>query len=402
MIGRNRVVITGLGVLAANGIGKEAFWNSLLAGESGVGPITLFDPSELSCQIAGEVKNFDPLDFIDATLKPRRMGRFSQLSFAATTLALEDAGLTVDELQTCVSIPIVLGVSTSDFNTILDKPRAYSTPTLIPHSPASSIATILGLNCEMVTLSNACTSGLDAIAYAANLLKSGKADIAIAGGTDSSITKKSMEFLCRGNMLPTTMNETPQRASRPFDLHRAGGILAEGSGILVLETEERALERGARIYAEILGSGTRTDFSKKGDTRTLSAAMHNAMANANLSPSEIDYINAHAPSDPYIDYMETAAIKDTFERHAYNLAISSIKGATGNPLGAGGSLQCVSTALSIHGKCLPATTNYKTPDPDCDLDYVPGESRHQHIGHAMVNSRGVSGNTSSLILKAHS
>lgn len=401
MIGRNRVVITGIGVLAANGIGKEAFWNSLLAGKSGIGPITLFDASDLSCRIAGEVKDFNPLEYIDAIHKPKRMGRFSQLAFAATNLAIEDACLTGDALRTFDPVPVVMGVSTSDVGILLERPKAYSTSSLIPHAPAASAAAIFGLNCEIMTLSNACTSGIDAIAHAVSLLERGKADIALAGGTDSSITRKSMEFLIQGNMLPTKMNDSPGEASRPFDLHRDGGLLAEGSCILVLETTESAMERGAHVYAEILGYGTRTDFSTSRAEAALSRAMQMALSNSRLQSKQIDYINAHAPSDPFVDLMETNAIKATFKQIAHTIPVGSIKGAIGNPLGAGGSIQCASTALAISNKCLPATVNHKTLDPHCDLDYISEGPRHQNIEHAMVNSRGVSGNTSSLILKAY-
>lgn len=402
MIGRNRVVVTGIGVLAANGIGKDAFWNSLLAGQSGIGPITQFDASELPCQIAGEISDFDPLDFIEASLKPRRMARFSQLSLSAALLAIEDAGLSVSALKLRPSLSVILGVSTSDFDTILEAPKAYSTSALIPHASAATVAATLGLNCEMVTLSNACTSGLDAIAHGADLIRKNKADMVLAGGSDSSITKKAMEFLCRGNMLPTSMNACGERASRPFDLRREGGILAEGSGVMVLESEESALERGSHIYAEVLGSGSRTDYTSKGNVSALSTAMTMALLNSNICHEQIQYINAHAPSDPYVDYMETMAIKAAFNNHAYKLAVSSIKGSTGNPLGAGGSLQCIATALSIEHKCLPPTANYETSDPDCDLDYVSRIARNLDVECAMVNSRGVSGNTSSMIFKAYS
>jgi 3-oxoacyl-[acyl-carrier-protein] synthase II len=401
VVGRNRVVITGIGVLAANGIGKDAFWNSLLAGESGIGPITQFDADGLACKIAGEINDFDPLNFIEARLKPQRMARFSQLAISATMLALEDANISVETLRSFSPLPMIIGVSTSDFSTILERPRAYSTSSLIPHAPASSVAAMLGLNCELTTLSNACTSGLDAIAYGSNLINNNKADIVIVGGSDSSITRKSLEFLCRGNMLPTEMNDLPNIASRPFDLQRSGGVLAEGAGILVLESERRAIDRSATVYAEILGFGSRADFTSTRNELSLSASMSSAICNANIYNHQIEYINAHAPSDPYVDHMETLAIKITYDKHAYEIPIGSIKGAIGNPLGAGGILQCISTALSIDQECLPPTTNYATPDPDCDLDYIADSPRKQRVECAMVNSRGISGNTSSMVLKAY-
>lgn len=399
VIRRNRVVITGLGILAANGIGKEAFWKTLLAGESGIAPVTLFDASELPCQIAGEVKNFDPLDFMDARMKPRRMGRFSQLGIAAATMALRDSNLSIGSLKGRADIPIIMGVSTSDFGTILAAAKSYSTPTLIPHAPAAVIASMLNLSGEIITLSNACTSGLDAIATGAAFLQNGKADLALVGGAEAAITQRAFEFLCRGNMMPENNTLPPNQVCCPFDLHRNGGVLSEGSSVFVLETLEHATERGAEIYAEILGSGRNATII--GDLESsFSEAINKTLKNSNVNISEIDYISAHAPGDPLLDKAETNAIKKVFGDRAYSIPVNSIKGATGSPLGTGGGFQCVSTVLSIISNCVHPTVNYLHVDPECDLDYIPKSPRKTTIKHALINSHGICGNNSCMVLKA--
>jgi 3-oxoacyl-[acyl-carrier-protein] synthase II len=386
-------------VLAANGIGKDAFWGSILACESGIGPITLFDASEIPCKIAGEVKNFDPLDFMDSSMKPRRMGRFSQLGIAATVMALEDSGLSKSFIQELEHLKIVLGVATSDIDLVVDPPKIYSTPSLVPHAAATAISRLLGNQCELITLSNACTSGLDAIARAAELIRSGKTEVAIAGSAEGSITYTTLQSLSKGGMLPTEFNDTPEEASCPFSYHRKGGILSEGAAIVVLESLDHALERGARIYAETLGFGSWIHPNQREDGNALQCAMQSAIDNSGIATSDIGYINAHAPSDPILDQVETDSIKSLFAERAYSIPTSSIKGATGNPFACGGSLQCVATSLALHNSLLPPTTNYSLSDPYCDLDYIPTTPRSSHATYAMINSRGIGGGNSSLILK---
>jgi len=399
VIGRNRVVITGLGVLAANGIGKEAFWNSLLTGKSGIGPITLFDPIDIPCKIAGEVKNFNPLDYMDASLKPRRMGRFSQLGIAGSLLALRDAGLELEYLRSLEHFEIVLGVATSDIDLVVEPPRIYSTPSLVPHAAATAISKVFGVKCTITTLSNACTSGMDSIAKAAELIRAGKADLILAGSAEASITYTTLMSLWKGGMLPEDMNDTPEIASSPFSNRRRGGILSEGSGIVVLESLDQALARGAIIYAEVLGHGNWIHPNQREDGFALVYAMQSAIDNSGIAKSDVDYINAHAPSDPVLDRAESNSIKHVFSKRAYDIPISSIKAVTGNPFACGGSLQVIATALAMQSGILPPTANYNLSDPDCDLDYIPNTPRRASIGHAMINSRGIGGGNSSMILR---
>lgn len=399
MIELNRVVITGLGVLAANGTGKEAFWNALLAGETGIAPISLFDASDLPCKIAGEVKDFDPLDYMDAAMKPRRMGRFSQLGIAATTMAIADSKITSAQLQKLDHLQIILGVATSDIDLVVEPPRLHSTPSLVPHAAATAISRLLGRKCELTTLSNACTSGLDAIARAAERIKSGKADLAIAGSAEGSITETTLRSLSKGGMLPTCFNDSPEVASCPFSYERKGGLLAEGAAIFVLESLDHALSRNAPIYAEVLGYGSWIHPNQLEDGDALLYAMRTAIDNSALKISDVNYISAHAPSDPILDRVESDSIKRLFGDYAYTTPTSSIKGATGNPFACGGSLQCAATSIAMQTGTLPPTTNYGIPDPHCDLDYIPGNPRKSEVHHALINSRGIGGVNSSMILR---
>lgn len=399
MIGKNRVVITGIGVLAANGIGKDAFWKSLLAGESGIGPVTLFDASDLPCKIAGEVKGFNPFDFIDPAMKPRRMGRFSQLGVAATNLALKDSNIHQEDICKFDRLRVVMGVATSDIDLVVKPPKLYSTPSLVPHAVTSAISRYLNIKCELTTLSNACSSGLDSIAMAADLIRNGKTDIALAGSAEASITYTTLRSLSAAGMLSDELNERPKTASCPFSYQRKGGLLAEGAAILALETLDRARERDARIYAEVLGHGNWMHPNQREDGNALVYAMKSAINNSGIHATDVDYINAHAPSDPILDRVETNSIKYLFAGRAYAIPVSSIKGITGNPFACGGSLQAIATSLALHHGMLPPTANYEITDPYCDLDYIPNIPRRAEATLAMVNSRGIGGGNSSMILQ---
>jgi 3-oxoacyl-[acyl-carrier-protein] synthase II len=326
------------------------------------------------------------------------MGRFSQLAIAATSMALEDAGLTGIERELIDLLPITLGVSTSDIQFVTNKARAYSVPALIPHAAATALSRHLNIKCDITTLSNACTSGLDAIAMAAQSIRTGATELALAGSAEASVTFTTVQFL--SGMMPTDCNHAPKSASRPFSIDRKGGVLAEGACILVLESLERAQSRGAPIYAEIFGYGTCIDPTDQEDGIALLQAMKNALDNARMRREEIDYISAHAPSDPMLDRAETNMIKQCFGQRAYQLPISSIKAVTGNPLGCGGCMQSVATALSIQRGMIPPTGNLHHPDPACDLDYVPLTPRYADVRRAMVNSRGIGGGNSCLIIGA--
>lgn len=408
MVKQNRVVITGMGVLAANGIGLEAFWESLIHGRSGIGPITLFDASNLKSQVVGEVKNFDPFKYIEPELKPKRMARHTQFAYAATKMALEDAGLEISDADLPSPTPVVVGVSTSAMDIIersitdFDQRgfRAMS-PTAIsalkPQAAANAIADRIGARAHAATVSSACPSGLDAVANAAMTIRTGEAELAIAGGTDAPITPHTVAaFVVSGLTAPH--NGDPESASKPFDLNRESGVLAEGAGMFVLENLERAEARGAHIYLELTGYAAQRDLEPAQHGSGLRSSMELALANASCEKSRIDYISAYGPGDPLLDAAEIRFIKEVFGQHAYSIPISSIKGVTGNPLAAAGPLQIAACALTIRHQLIPPTANYQTADPDCDLDIVPLRARKAKVQRALLNVRGLGGSASSLVM----
>jgi len=407
VIRKNRVVITGLGVLAANGIGKEAFWNSLLAGESGIGPITLFDASDIPNAIAGEVSEFDPLDYIDKSLRPKRLARFTQLALAATNMAIDDANVR-NALHKEI-VPVCLGVSTSATEVIEtqvlrinEKGVRSASPltaiTSLPQAGVGSIAQMLGIKTRAITISTGCPAGLDAIAHAYACIKSGQSDLAIAGGADAPITKLTLATFGAANMLPKS-SYSPEKTSRPFDQNRAGGVMAEGACVLVLENLDHALERGANPYIEVTGYGNSGELPESAPGSGLQESMSIAINNAGLMPTQIDYISAHGPSDEHMDLTETNMIKAVFGKHAFRIPISSIKGVTGNPLAAAGPMQITSCALAIQKGIIPPTANYDSADPFCDLDYVPLTPREIVISRAVINNHGFGGSNSSLVIE---
>jgi len=405
---RHRVVITGMGILAPNGIGLEAFWESLLAGRSGIGPITLFDATGFKSQMAGEVKDFNPLDYIEPELKPKRWARHTQLAYAATMMALRDAGLDSDNLKLPSVTPVIIGVSMNAMDVI---ERAFyavrsngpnrmpptTSAASIPQAPASVIADRLGAAARAATVSSACTSGLDAVADAAAMIRFGEAEIAIAGGTDAPITPLVMgSFIASG--LVCHDNGDSERASRPFDWLRKSGVLSEGAGIFIMENLERALARGARIYMELTGYAKRRDLDPAKPASALADSMGLALANAQITINEVDYISAYGPGDPVLDAAEVVTIKDVFADRAYSIPVSSIKGVTGNPLAAGGPFQIAACALSIRDQIIAPTANYQVEDPNCDLDFVPKRARKTKLDCALINVRGLGGGASTLVV----
>ena len=410
---RNRVVVTGMGVLAPNGTGLEAFWESLLAGRSGIGPITLFDTTGYNSRIAGEVKGFDPLDYIEPELKPKRMARHTQLAYAAAMMALQDAGLDIHNLTLPSPTPVIIGVSTSAIDVIESVYRAVQAETpnraptssaaaSIPQAAANLIADRIGVCANATTVSSACPSGLDAVADAAALIRSGAAEMAIAGGTDAPITPLTMaSFIASG--LSSQRNSEPATASRPFDLTRDSGVISEGAAVMVMENLERAEARGARIYLEIMGYAKQRDFHPEKPASGLEFSMKLALANAGTAIADVDYISAYGPGHPLLDRVEIAVIKDVFGARAYLIPVTSIKGVTGNALAAGGPFQLAACALSIRDQIVVPTANYQTADPDCDLDFVPNRARKAELNCALINVRGIGGSASSLIVaRVHS
>ncbi len=409
MLKRNRVVITGIGILAPNGIGLNAFWESLLAGRSGIGPITMFDATGFKSRIAGEVKNFDPLDYIEPELRPERMARHTQLAYAATMMALRDAGLDPNKLDLPGPTPVVIGISTSAIDVIEsvyfalqnngpNRAPVTSASASIPQAAANTIADRIGASAHAATISSACPSGLDAVADAAAMIRSGEAEIAIAGGADAPITPLTMaSFIASG--LSSVRNHEPERASRPFDLERDSGVISEGAGVFVLENLERAQARGARTYLELGGYGKRRDLDSGKPGSGLEDSMSIALANAGRAPSDIDYISAYGPSHPVLDAVEVDVIRKVFGNRAYRVPVSSIKGVTGNPLAAGGPFQVAACALSFRDQLIPPTANYEVEDPQCDLDFVPNQPRKAKLDSALVNVRGMGGSASTLVVE---
>ena len=408
MLRRNRVVITGIGILAPNGVGIEAFWESLLAGRSGIGPITHFDAGGFKSRVGGEVKGFNPLDYIAPELKPKRMARHTQLAFAAAMMALRDAGLDPDNLELPSPTPVVIGVSSSAvdvieraFHAVRESGPNRVPPTtaaqMIPQAAANVIADRIGTCANAATVSSACPSGLDAIAEATAMIRTGEAEIAIAGGAEAPLTPLVMSmFIASG--LTSYRNSEPEKASRPFDLWRDSGVVSEGAGVVILEDMARAEARGARMYLEIRSYGKQRDRDPEKPASGLEDSMKIALANAGAVPTEIDHISAYGPGHPVLDATEVQAIKNVFGSHADSIPINSIKGVTGNAMAASGPFQLTACALAIRDQEVPPTANYEVPDPRCDLNFVVSQPRKAKINCALLNVRGLGGSASTMVV----
>jgi 3-oxoacyl-[acyl-carrier-protein] synthase II len=412
MSGR-RVVVTGLGVVAPNGNDVKAFWDNLVAGKGGAGRVTHFDAGEFSSQVACEIKDFNPEQYVDAKAL-RRMDTFVQYAVVSAVMAMDDAGLKVDQdgLEATRIGVIVgsgiggIGVIEEQHTVLLDKGPRRVKPLLIPmliSNMASGQLSIYfnakGPNSCVVT---ACATAAHCIGDAYRVIERGDADVMIAGGTEAAITPLGFAGFCMMKAL-STRNDDPEHASRPFDRERDGFVIGEGAGILVLEEFERAKNRGADIYAEIVGYGMTADAyhitapDPEGDGG--SRAMRMAVDHAGLNPEDVDYINAHGTSTPLNDVAETIAIKKAFGDHAYKLAVSSTKSMTGHLLGAAGGAESVATVLTIKSGIIHPTINYEYPDPECDLDYVPNEAREADVKVAITNSFAFGGQNATLALK---
>ncbi len=398
--GHNRkAVVTGLGVLAPNGNTKDSFWSSLLECRSGIGPVTLFNPEGLRSRIAGEVKNFDPYRYIPANLRPeKRMARASQFAVAATSMAIEDARLSLDEIRSFDNLPIFIGVSTSAMDIRERPPKPWSAVAGIPNAVGSAVAFTLGLNAKLVTVSTGCASGIDAIAAGATEIEHGKSDIVIAGASDAAVVRYVFECFTGARKL-SQKNDEPENSDRPFDRDRDGGVISEGAGVVILENIEHAKARGANAYCKIAAYGTSADIIGSDEGSGLKKAIQIALDNAPVKPCQVDYINAHAPGDKHMDRYETSIIKNVFGSHAYRVPISSIKGVTGNPMGVGCALQFIASSLAIRSGIVPPTANLENPDPDCDLDYVPLSPRKHDIRIALINTHGFGRGNSALLVE---
>ena len=408
-----RVVITGLGVVSPIGIGIQTFWQSIKDGVCGIAPITRFDASTLACRVAGEVKNYKATDFLDHR-SVQRTAIFSQFAMIASQEAWKDAKLdqfTFDDPNRCgVLFGNGIGgleVDDESHRKLYEKGNsrmpAMTIPKMIVNEAAGNVSMYLGIKGSAHVLVTACASGTDAIGFALDRIRCGRADVMLTGGTESAITEYGIGGFCQLKALSTNFNDEPHRASRPFDKNRDGFVMGEGAGILVLEEWEHAVRRGAPIYAELAGFGatadafhlTAPDPNGEGAAR----AIRLALQDAGLKPANVDYINAHGTSTPVNDPIETKAIKAAFGEHAYRLAVSSTKSMTGHALGAAGGIETIITALAMRDDFFPPTLNLDEPDPECDLDYIPNRGRTGAIEAALSLSLGFGGHNSVIAVK---
>jgi 3-oxoacyl-[acyl-carrier-protein] synthase II len=408
-----RVVVTGVGLLTPLGIGTELSWGAILASESGIAGITAFDAAAFSCRIAGEVKGFDPGNYIEKK-EIKKMGRFIQFAIAAADFALKDSGLQVTpEIAEEVGVYIGSGIGgfeviEREHQTLLEHGPRRISPFFIP-------ATIINLASGYVSIKSgakgpnsatatACTTSAHSIGDSFRMIQRGDAVAMICGGTEAAVTPMGIGGFAAMRAL-STRNDEPQRASRPWDKNRDGFVVGEGAGILVIEELEFAKARGAKILAEVVGYGMSADAfhvtAPPDDGDGAFRVMRNALKDAKLAPDQVDYINAHGTSTDVGDRAETMAIKRAFGEHAYKVAVSSTKSMTGHLLGGAGGLEAGITVLAIRDQVAPPTVNYECPDPDCDLDYIPNKARPMKIDHALSNSFGFGGTNGCLIFKRY-
>jgi 3-oxoacyl-[acyl-carrier-protein] synthase II len=410
---KRRVVITGMGLVTPLGLDATSTWEAIVAGRSGVGPITRFDASEYSCRFAAEVRGFDPETYLERK-EARKLDAFSLYAIAATREALQDAGIAIDasnaeRIGVYIGSGIGgLGLLERTHRELLERgPRRISPffiPGMILNLAAGNVSILFGAKGPNLAIATACATGTHAIGESVRLIREGYCDGMIAGGTEAGVTPLAVGGFCAMKAL-STRNDAPELASRPFDAERDGFVMGEGAGILFLEEREQALRRGARIYAEAAGYGISGDAyhisapSPDGDGAV--RAMRMALQDAEVTPEEVDYINAHGTSTPAGDRIETLAVKKLFGPHARELAFSSTKSMTGHLLGAAGGLETALSALAVLHGVLPPTINQFTPDPDCDLDAVPNVARRQPVRVALNNSFGFGGTNATLVVRQH-
>ena len=402
---KRRVVITGIGVVAPVGIGKENFWKSLKEGKNGIKRISFFDASDFPTQIAGEVRDFKPEKYMDKK-RAKRIARFSQFAVACAKMALEDADLDINRLKS-KRVGIFLGTSSSAMDMIEKEYRkyikdgykkviSYGILSASPSAPSLEIKENLECVEEIITQTSDCRGGIDAVIEGYERIKSGEIDIGICGGVDSCITPLVYSGFLKMGILCTSND--PEKGSRPFDKLRCGGVLSEGGGILIIEEMKHAIYRGAQIYGEILGYGKY--FEKKGELpgSGLFFSMKRALEVSGVLFNQIGYISAHAPSDQILDATETQSIKKLFGEYAYRIPVSSIKSMIGNPLSAAGPLQIASSVMVFKESVIPPTINYEFFDEECDLDYVPNKARENLVEKILVNSHSFGGANSTILI----
>jgi 3-oxoacyl-[acyl-carrier-protein] synthase II len=407
-----RVVVTGVGVVSALGHDTPTFWESLLAGRSGVDRLTSFDTKDFACQIGAEVRGFDPSKWMDPK-EARRNDRYSQFAMAAAKQAIADSQIDITKVD-CERVGVFIGSGIGGMATIEAQARTlfergprkvspFMIPSLISNMASGIVAIEIGARGPNFSIVSACATGSHSLGEAMKVIRSGEADVMIAGGAEASITALSYAGFCSMKAM-STRNDEPQRASRPFDKGRDGFVMGEGAGVLMLESLEHARARGAHIYCEMIGYGASCDAfhitQPDPEGRGLSLAMRKALTSASLRPEDIDYINAHGTSTPYNDKFETAAIKQVFGEHARRLKVSSTKSMTGHLLGAAGGIEAAISVKVIQTGIIPPTINLEEPDPECDLDYVPNKAVHAPVRTVLSNNLGFGGQNAALVFRA--
>ncbi len=407
-----RVVITGIGVVTSIGHDIESFWSSLLAGQSGIGRVSRFDPSEFTCQVGSEVRDFDPTLYMDAK-EARRSDRYTQLAMAAAKGAIKDGDLDVTRVDK-TRFGVLVGSGIGGMETIeiqydrLTKmgPRKvspFTIPSLIANIASGVVAIELGAKGPNFGLVSACATSAHAIGEAMRMIRTGDADIMLAGGSEAAITRLSYAGFCSMKAMSTSRNDDPKRSSRPFDKTRDGFIMGEGAGIVIIESEEHARARGARIYCELAGYAATCDAyhitSPDPTGEGLALCLNNSLKDSGTAATEIGYINAHGTSTQLNDKTETSAVKEVFGDHARNLLMSSTKSMTGHLLGAAGAIEVAATIKVLETGEVPPTINYEYPDEECDLNYVPNKKTTANVKAALTNNLGFGGHNASVILK---
>lgn len=407
---KERIVITGIGVISPFGDGVVPFWDALIHGKNGIGKVSLFDASELNCQVAAECKDFDATKYMDHK-EVKRSDRYTHFAVAAAKLAMQDAGLNESNL-----IPerfgVLIGSGVGGMDTIETQARAFiergprrvspfMIPNLLANMSSGVVAIALGAKGVNFSVVSACATGTHAIGEALLHLQAGREDVILAGGSEAAVTPLAFAGFCAMKAMATNFNDEPQRASRPFDADRCGFVMGEGAGVIALERYDHAVARGAHIYCEISGYGATCDAyhitSPDIEGRGLSQCLARTLEDANLNPEDVDYINAHGTSTPYNDKFETAAIHKVFGGHAKKLMVSSTKSMTGHMLGAAGAIEAAVCAKTIETGIVPPTINYEHPDPDCDLDYVPNIARESPVKVAISTNLGFGGHNGALL-----
>ncbi|MBC7805712.1 MAG: beta-ketoacyl-ACP synthase II [Akkermansiaceae bacterium] len=408
-----RIVVTGVGAVTPVGIGKNAYWNALASGTSGVGRITLFDPSGFDVKIAGEVKNFDPSSFMDRK-DAKRADRFTQFAVAAAREAVEDSGLVIDGVN-AERVGVLIGSGIGGLATLEEQIRIliekgpnrvspFLIPMMIVNMASGMVSILTGAKGPNSTVATACATGAHAIGDSLEIIRRGDADVMIVGGAEAAVTPVSMAGFGNMKAMASKFNDCPEKASRPFDAGREGFVIGEGAGILVIETLESAEKRGAKqIYAELVGYGMSGDAyhmsAPAPEGEGVARAIRACLRNANLEPDQVDYVNAHATSTPIGDPSEVGALRSVFGERFKSIPVSATKSMTGHLLGGAGGIEAIATVLALQKELLPPTINYETPDPECEVDCVPNVARKARLDVALSNNFGFGGHNAVVAFK---